>query len=176
AYARAVYGSSIDFSKVFISSFFGLNNRAFTVAIGVGRMAIQVMNCGTFFPAPNTLIHELAHVWQSQHSFNPKRYMTAAVLCQAAAAKANLSAASSDPSAAVHEDHPVDYPFSAYAFIPKTRLGLYGAEQMARACEKGDKGIRAYVSSVPANTVDPENEASLNLCTYADRRAKGVIT
>lgn len=174
--ARAVYGSSIDFSKVFISSVSGLNKRPFTVAIGVGSMAIQVMNCGTFFPTPSTLIHELAHVWQSQHSYNPKRYMTAAVLCQAAAVKANHSAASSDPSVVVHKDHPVDYPFSAYAFFPKVRLGLYGAEQMAQACEIGDKGIRAYVSSIPANTVDPENEASLNLCTYADRRSKGVLT
>lgn len=172
--AQAVYGNSIDFSRVFISNFSGLQSRPFTVAFPDHNQVVQIINCGTFSPSNATLIHELAHVWQSQHSADPKRFMQAAVDCQAAAVAANTAELFSDLSIRKHPDYPVNYPYSAYAYFPGMSLGQYGAEQMAQACELGEKKIRDYMRSVRANAVDPENEAALQYRTCQDRRLPGV--
>lgn len=174
AAAKAVYADSIDYTRVFISTLSGLQDRAFTVAFPDYNQVVQVMNCGTFSPDRATLIHELAHVWQSQHSADPKRFMQAAVDCQTAAVTANLAELFSDPSISLHSSYPVNHPYSAYAYFPGMSLGQYGAEQMAQACHLGEKNIRDYMKSVRANAVDPENEAALQLRTYQDRRLAGV--
>src|SRR5690606_20837991 len=151
---RSVFGSSIDFSRVFISDKAGLQNRPFVVAIpiefalstvlGIPVGFIQIMNCGTLTPSTRTLIHELTHVWQSQHHDDKTAFMANAVKSQGRALKENLASGSTDP----------DVPWSAYAFIPGSPFGEYGAEQNARRVEFADPPARAHVMGVGPHVHD----------------------
>jgi len=172
--ARGVFGSSIDFSRVFLSDKAGLQNRPFVIAIpidaatafvlGIPAGFIQVMNCGTLTPSTRTLIHELTHVWQSQHHDTKTAFMANAVASQGQAVAQNLSEGSAD----------TDSPFSAYAFVPGSAFGEYGAEQNARRVELGDAPARTHVNGVAQNVHDAQNSVSLNTARTQDRRAKGV--
>ena len=107
--ATGVFGSSIDFSTVYISDKSGAQNRAFTAAIpvpaalaaafGIGSGMVQVMNLGSRFAAPgrDLLIHELTHVWQSQHATSKVKFMANSLACQGAAIAANLAALADGP-------------------------------------------------------------------------------
>jgi len=86
--AKAVFGNSLDFSRIFISNKSGLQGRPFTAAFPDKNQIVQIMNCGTFTPSDRTLIHELTHVWQSQHHSEPFRFMANAVWTTADAATA----------------------------------------------------------------------------------------
>lgn len=175
AKAKTVYGNSIDFTKVFISDKAGLQNRAFTIAFKDNNQVVQIMNCGTFDPSDKLLIHELAHVWQSQHASDPYKFMKAAVDCQAGAVVANSAETFSDPDVLLHSEHPVNFPYSAYAYLPGLALSQYGAEQMAQACHRGEANIRKHMAGVPANSVDKDNETALGLTSFADRRMSGIV-
>jgi len=175
AKARAVYGDSLDFDRIFISNKAGLQNRAFTIAFPDKNQIVQIINCGTFTPSDGTLIHELAHVWQSQHHSDPFHFMVNAVDCQAGAVVANGAEVFSDPDVLLHKDHPVQFPFSAYAYMPGFGLSSYAAEQMANAIEHGDKTLVAHVKSIPKNAIDGDNIAALKLTQFSDRRLKGVV-
>ena len=175
AKAQAVYGNSLDFSRIFISNKAGLQGRAFTIAFKDENQVVQIMNCGTFNPSDKVLIHELAHVWQSQHAGDPYKFMKAAVDCQAGAVVANSAETFSDVDVILHSEHPVNFPFSAYAYLPGLPLAQYGAEQMAQACHRGEANIRKHMAGVAANTVDKDNETALGLTAFADRRMTGIV-
>jgi hypothetical protein len=160
--ARSVYGSSIDFSSVLISDKTGLGGRAFvlTIANPFGN-AVQIMNVGVA-PSRNTLIHELAHVWQSQHHSSSTRYMINAVESQALAEATNLLRGSKS--------------FSAYGYVPGRPFGEYASEQIAQQVMRGEAAIVAHVRSASARAVDPGNVASLSTARIEDTSMPGVKT
>jgi hypothetical protein len=171
ATATAVYATSINFSRVFISDKTGLGNRPFTVTFLRG----ELMNMGTFTPATNDLIHELAHVWQSQHSSDATLFMRSSVAAQAKAVAANGAAAALHPSVVRHRDFPENFPFSSYAYRPGAVFTSYGAEQIANQVEHGEAPIVAHVRGATTG-VDADNMTSLNSgASFDDRRAPGVI-
>lgn len=172
ATALPYYGSSLDFSRIYISDRSGISNRPFTISFYLG----EVMNMGTFTPTTTTLIHELAHCWQSQHSADETLFMRSSVGAQAAAVTANLAVAALRPSVTSHKDFPDNYPMSAYAYRPSAgrSFGSYGAEQIANAVEHGDATIVAHVKA--ASGVDGDNMTSLNFGeSFDDRRDPGVV-
>lgn len=172
--ASAVYGASLDFSTIYISNKKGLGNRPFTIAFNNGTEIVQIMNCGTFSPRRDTLIHELAHVWQSQHHSNKFRYMVNAVDSQAGAIVASTAAAVSDPFVALNKNFPTFYPFDAYAYHPGLPFSSMAAEQMAKAIENGEGAIVAHVKGVTKNMVDPSLVTALSRTGFADHRLPGV--
>ena len=174
--AKNTYGGSLDFSRIFITDRKGAGGRPFTIAVTTPVTGtIQVMNCGTFTPDQDTLIHELAHVWQSQHHSSPTQFITNAVSSQAAAVAANGLEVSLDRSVAANADFPVHFPFSAYVFTPGKTFGEYAAEQIANAVEHGDGAIIAHVRSVGVGVVDGANVTSLATSRIGDRRTPGVV-
>ena len=175
--ARGVYGFSLDYSRIFISNQIGLEGRAFTVVVPATLVspAVQIMNCGTFEPHPITLIHELAHVWQSQHHWDPAKYLWNAVESQGAAVAMNEAEGFIDNTLKSNSDFPVKYPFSAYAFIPGKPFGEYAAEQIAKAVELGVGDIVSHVKSVGIGKVDGPNVNSLITLRVGDRRISGTI-
>ncbi len=175
--ARGVYGSSLDFSRIFISDQTGVGGRPFTVAIPATLLSptVQIINCGTFTPDTATLIHELAHVWQSQHHSSPTQYMTNAVSSQAMAVAANGAEAIIDRTITSNADFPVHFPFSAYAFVPGKPFGEYAAEQIANAVEHGVSAIVSHVKSVGMGAVDGDNQTSLATTRIGDQRAPGAV-
>lgn len=173
--AKAVYGNSLDFSRIFVSNKTGLGGRPFTCAFPEENQIVQIMNCGTFTPKDRLLIHELAHVWQSQHHSDQFQFMSNAVQSQGRAVSANTAETFSDPDVLLHHQHPVQFPFSAYAYVPGFGLASYAAEQMANAIEHGDKKLVAHVQGVAMNTVDADNVAALKRTLISDRRVKGVV-
>jgi peptidoglycan hydrolase-like protein with peptidoglycan-binding domain len=173
--AKTVYGNSLDFSRIFISNKSGLGGRAFTVAFKDSNEVVQIINCGKFDPSDRLLIHELAHVWQSQHHSDPFQFMKSAVDCQAGALTVNAAEVFSDPDVLLHSEHPVNFPFSAYAYLPGLSLASYGAEQMAQACHKGEAAVRAHMKGVAMNALDPDNVKAMKLTAFADRRMTGIV-
>ena len=187
--ATGVFGSSIDFSTVFISDKSGAQNRAFTAAIpvpaalaasfGIGSGMVQVMNLGSRFAAPgrDLLIHELTHVWQSQHATSKVKFMANSLACQGAAIAANLAAvadalADFDLAKAKairsNADFPGFYPFSAYAHIRGKPFNAYAAEQIANQVEHGVGPIVAHVAGVATGAIDPDNDKSLTNDTNSE--------
>lgn len=174
--ARNTYGASLDFPRIFISDQKGAGGRPFTIALSIPVTGtIQIMNCGTFSPDEPTLIHELAHVWQSQHHSSATQFVANAVSSQAAAVAANGVEVSIDRSVTANADFPVHFPFSAYVFTPGKSFGEYAAEQIANAIEHGDGAIIAHVKSVGVGVVDGANITSLATTRIGDRRTPGVV-
>lgn len=77
AFARVVYGDTIDFGPVRITNLSGFGTRPFTVPTIDGTILVNLGNAADSpltavfpsYPRPGQLlIHELAHVWQYQHS------------------------------------------------------------------------------------------------------------
>ena len=97
-----------------------------------------------------------------------------AVKCQGKAVANNTAETFVDPDVLLHKDHPVQFPFSAYAYKPGLRLGEYAAEQMANAVEHGEAGVVSHVKSVAMNVTDGGNVTALNLTTVGDRRQSGM--
>lgn len=173
AEARSVYGSSLEFSRIIITDGLGCGRRPFTVAFPVGSDWWVALNQGSVAsfatrPRADTLIHELAHAWQSQHhGSDPTAFMRNSMINQAAAAA--LSAIGQEAS--------------AYAYIPGKPFAEYGAEQIAEQVEDSYNGtgsptpaISRHVRSVAAGVADPDNEASLSVSTAFERRSTtGVI-
>ena len=183
AVVTPVYGSSLDFSTIYTTTLLGAGNRPFTVAAPdpTNGGFVQVMNLGAT-PSTPDLIHELMHCWQSQHASNPLAFIAAALGCQATAVARSGLASVLDPAVKTHTDsagnidYPIQYPYSAYAYLPGSDLDSYGAEQAANAVEHGDTTVCATVKAAAANTVIGKNSTSLGLLTAAgDRRVSGMI-
>src|SRR5437660_3886635 len=161
AIMKSVYGASIDSSTVFMSDKTGAGGRPFTIAtpntiLGPSR---QVMNLGTS-PSHDTIIHELAHVWQSQHASDATRYMLNSVESQALAEASNRLLKVTT--------------FSAYAYRPGLKFSEYGAEQIAEQVENGEAAIVTHVKSIAPGKVDPENDTGLKTPRIEDTSAAGV--
>ncbi len=179
--ARGVFSSSIDFGTVFISDKSGAQNRPFTVAIPVPAALsatfgvsgiVQVMNLGASAAAPsrNLLIHELTHVWQSQHGTNKAAFMANSVACQGVAVAANLAEVANAVSSfdlakanaiRSHADFPEAFPFSAYAHVRGKPFNTYAAEQLANQVEHGVAAIVSHVAGVAAGAVDADNDTAM---------------
>jgi hypothetical protein len=177
-----VFGSSIDFSTVWISTRTGAQNRPFTATASISTslhgplLRATVMHLGSSVKI-DTLIHELAHVWQAQHHSNPEQYMLTCLSNQATAEKMNVEAGMKAPSVRGNAGYPQDYPHSAYAYKTDTSIPFtnYGGEQIAQMVERGVKRIVDVVKFAPKNSVNADNVASLaNLLATADRSASGV--
>ncbi|MCA9190557.1 MAG: peptidoglycan-binding protein [Planctomycetales bacterium] len=168
------FGSSIDYSTVFISDKTGAQGRPFTVAFPDNNQTVQIINAGSFNPKDRTLIHEMMHVWQSQHHADKYAFMSAAVKCQAAAAAANAKEAFVDVDVMLHHEWPVQYPFSAYAYSTGGDLDTYGAEQAANAVEHGNSTVCMTVKAASINSISTKNTSSLKLTQYGDRRTPKI--
>lgn len=165
AIGKSVYGASIDSSTVYLSDKTGLDNRAFTLAIPATALtaAQQIMNVGPPKPGPtyhDTIVHELAHVWQSQHATSPTQYMVNAVESQGLAEAANrlLKVKS----------------YSAYGYRPGKKFNEYAAEQIAEQCENGETAIIAHMVSIAPGKVDPDNDVGLSTARLEDTSLPGV--
>jgi hypothetical protein len=182
--ARARYAASLDYSRIYYTDIAGQSDRAFTVAAPVSVVPsipglpsgghIQVINLGPS-PKPSTVIHELCHVWQSQHHSVPEQYMANCVACQKRAEATNTVLGKFDSTLAANRDFPSDYPYSAYGYVPGGKLADYGGEQVAQMVENGEAAIVAHVTSKPPG-VDADNERSLRLLhvVVQDMRAHGA--
>jgi peptidoglycan hydrolase-like protein with peptidoglycan-binding domain len=203
--AMTVYGGSLDFTKILISDGLGFQGRGFTVAVPLTSGSHVVMNMGDVSPwhtkpRSNTLIHELAHAWQSQHhGSDPRAFMENSVLCQARAladlpiAKAAAAAAATEAAvrrgvfdprrlAAIAQAAAAGEEVSAYAYIPGRAFAGYAAEQVAQQVEDGYAGtgrptpvILTTIRSVAANVRSADNEASLRVISFHRRSARGVV-
>ncbi|MEJ7680536.1 MAG: hypothetical protein WKG06_22325 [Segetibacter sp.] len=81
AFAKEVFGDSLDFERIRITNLVGLDNRAFTVPTVDNHILLNIGVSNAMFDAPATtaipntqmsvpgqlLIHELTHAWQIQH-------------------------------------------------------------------------------------------------------------
>jgi hypothetical protein len=160
---RPYYGSSIDYSRVFMTNQTGVNGRAFVLTVwqpGTSRdQAVIYVNIGTSY-SDHTLIHEFGHVWQAQHHSNPLAYMGNALLCQGAAEARNLLPGSSG--------------YSAYAYKPGLAFSSYGAEQMAQMVANGEADIIRHVRGIVMNTIDPDLLPDPKKICIEDQTAPGV--
>lgn len=146
-----VYGSSLDLTRIFISDGLGWNGRPFTVALEAKELGwIVVLNLGSFVSwneppeRAATLVHELAHAWQSQHHAEKDRFMSMALQCQGRA-QASAPHFNSDAAywyePAVVPSRPSPRPF-----------GEYGTEQIAQMVEhhyiktRGGTGARGHLN------------------------------
>lgn len=185
--AKEIYGDSLEYSTIFLSNQLGLKNAPFTLCLrrrdlffdlvpGVppDAKSITILNVGGFAPSDDVFIHELAHVWQSQHHPDPRQYMLNSVKSQGTAIVQNKLHGLVDSSLRTHDDFPEHFPFSAYAYLPGKPFGDYAAEQIANSIELGEVAIRAHVKAVAKGAVDPDNVRSLSVERTDDRRKKRV--
>jgi peptidoglycan hydrolase-like protein with peptidoglycan-binding domain len=203
--AMKVYSGSLDFTKILISDGLGFQGRPFTVAAPLASGSHVVMNLGDLGswetrPRSNTLIHELAHAWQSQHhGSDPAAFMKNSVLCQARAladlpiAKAEAAAAASaaavsrgvlDPRtlASIAQKAADAEDVSPYAYIPGKTFGDYAAEQIAQQVEDAYRGggrptpgVLPVIRSVSANVRSRNNETSLGVTSFHRKSEAGVV-
>ncbi len=156
AQARSVYGNSIDYAVVVVTGATGINRRPFTSVLPRGAVA---MNLGTgAFQEPGThrdvLIHELAHVWQSQHHRVRAQFMLNSVLSQTGAAARGAS---------------------AYCYVPGREFGAYAAEQIAQQAQHGVASITAHMRAVFPGVPDVANAASLASPRWERRDTPDVV-
>jgi hypothetical protein len=149
------YGASIDYSLVLLSNATGVSGRPFTTIGPLGTVIINVGPAAYASPAsnPKLLIHEMAHVWQSQHHPTREQFMVNSVASQAAA-----GIAGGDP----------------YCYIPGKPFGSYAAEQIAESVENGEPAIISHIAGVAAGALDLQNIVSLSLPRWEKRGAPGV--
>jgi hypothetical protein len=189
---QPVFGTSIDYTRVYYSTLSGAKNRAFVTAYPIPNLAsitglgtptyIQVMHLGKNTLDPPTLIHEMTHVWQSQHHSLPTAFMANAVSCQATALAKNVALGQIDSSITKDPYYPASYPYTAYGWLPGTAtapksFGDYGAEQIAQMVQKAEMSpdVRKHVKSVAALALDADNTKSLkNNSSVEDLRDANV--
>lgn len=174
--AKTAFKKSLDYSRIFMSDASGAENRPFTVSVSLKSVGpIVIMNVGTLVPSDDVLLHELVHAWQSQHHSDPTKFMRHCLECQAEAVKVNLALLYFDLGLRHHDEFPMQYPFSAYAFHSSAQHSDYGGEQMAQAFELDHGTVRSFVSGVGPGP-DAVNIASLADTDgkIADRRDPNV--
>lgn len=185
ATATSVYGSSLDLDRIFYSTATGAQGRAFTAAVPIPLGVtipglpltgyIQIINIGSS-PTTDTVIHELGHVWQSQHHATPLQFIANCLACQAKAVALNAAVALFDSTVKSHAGYPENYPYSAYAYERGNSFGDYGGEQIAQQIEKNEAAIRTKVKGVSAGAADSDNTTSLKVSNVkvCDRRLPTV--
>jgi hypothetical protein len=172
ATASSVFGSSLDLRAVFLSDFTGVENRPFTIpfdlpieiAALLDLSTVYFINCGSLNPSKRVLIHELTHVWQSQHHRDHGQYLVNSLASQAQAKAFNLAVGSSETL----------FPFSPYAYIPGKAFSEYAAEQIAKQVEKGVAPIVAHIANVAVGARDTDNEIGLATERCENKTKAGV--
>jgi hypothetical protein len=204
AYAKGIYGNSLAYDDIYVSDGVGASNRPFTLALPYSGGWIVVLNLGpSLFSKPgsdkSTLIHELAHAWQSQHHADPSQFMMNCVKSQAAAAAATTA---SRPMVQVGLEiispalpYAFGGPASAYAYVPGQPFGNYGGEQIAQQVEdfffpprlaapphvmspsaKAKlMSVRSHMIALPPGKSDPENVRGLNSIHFAYKAEPNVV-
>lgn len=159
------FGTSIDPSNVMVTNGLGASGRAFVLFVPrkfvVGGPALPRQQEGMLMvnwgdnPTDNTVIHELTHVWQSQHATTQSQYMVNAVKSQGLAS---------------------DNGGSAYAWqdSPRRLFKEYAAEQIARQVECGVSIIITKIKGVTAWAIDADNDTSLATPRWEDPNRAGV--
>lgn len=203
SFAMGTYAGSLDFTKILIADGLGAEGRPFTVAVptSVGWHVVMLLgDISRRWVGSGTLIHELAHAWQSQHhGSDPTAYMKNSVECQvkaladipiakaaAAAAAVEMAIASGvfDPrtlasigSAAAGRESS-----SSYAYVPGKSFGAYAAEQIAQQVEdsfnrtgRPTPGVLSVMRSVSANVPSADNRASLSVISFHRKSTPGVV-
>jgi outer membrane protein OmpA-like peptidoglycan-associated protein len=148
--ACKIYHRSLDFSRILIANGVGFSGREFTIAQSFSGTPYVILMVGSGF-SDGTLIHELAHAWQSQHhGSNPKAVMFNSIACQIAAFKdiPNAKAAAAgavylrrglnlyDPKTiALAAEAFANETVSAYDYVPGKPFEQYAAEQIAQQVE-----------------------------------------
>jgi hypothetical protein len=182
AVATPVFAKSVDFTLVFLSDFKGASGRAFTLAFG----PFAVINCGTFTPSNDKLIHELVHVWQSQHHVSTTAFIGNSLASQALAVSENEALALLDPTLKVHPKFPSQFPRSPYACFTGRPFSEYAAEQIAKQVERNflaSAGSPIAVATDPivahiratAKGSDADNVTGLKTARTEDKRTTGVL-
>jgi hypothetical protein len=110
------------------------------------------------------MIHEMTHVWQSQHHPDPTLFMTIAVANQAKAEAAQAAASAIG----------LKTKYSAYAYVPGRRFGSYGAEQIAQQVEEGEAPIISDVNSAVGALVGNIDSRKTGLGGFEDLLKPGV--
>jgi hypothetical protein len=159
--AKRVYGASLDYSEILVSDGGGAAGSAVTTAVPTTPMCV-VLNVGGSFStgvSSNLLVHELGHVWQSQHHNDRFAFMSNSVGSQVKAKALRQC---------------------AYCYIPGKAFGEYAAEQAAEQAEdefkKGLTGpMITHMAAQSPHTHDPSNEAGLNTFRHEKRGAPGVL-
>lgn len=203
SFAMGTYAGSLDFTKILIADGLGAGRLPFTVAVptSVGWHVVMLLgDISRSWVGNGTLIHELAHAWQSQHhGSDPTVYMKNSVECQmkaladipiakAAAAAADVEIAIArgvfDPrtlagigSAAAGRESS-----SSYAYVPGKSFGAYAAEQIAQQVEdsfshtgRPTPAVLSVIRSVSANVPSADNRASLNVISFHRKSTPGVV-
>ena len=171
--AMTEYRGSLDFTKILITDGLGYGGTNFTVAMQLSTGWHVAMNMGSlrcWAPAPysTTLVHELAHAWQSQHhGTDPRAFMVNSVKCQAKATA--LSKATGKA-------------YDAYAYVPGKAFGDYGSEQIAQQVQHHFTGrgrptpaVVATIQAATPNSPVAANAASLTVVAALELGAPGVI-
>lgn len=152
--AKSVYGGSLNYDDIYVSSLSGTDNRPFTIAVQVSGRWVVVLNLGRLYENPgadpSTLVHELAHAWQSQHHSNPQRFMINSVESQALESVSEAANSTTGRIVGVVVGAPPVIPAGAgsYAYVPGKPFGTYGAEQIAQQVEDFFFGRPGFDASV----------------------------
>ena len=172
--AMTEYRGSLDFTKILITDGLGFAGAKFTVAVQLSTGWHVAMNMGSlrcWAPAPfsASLIHELAHAWQSQHhATDPTAFMANSVKCQAKGIALSKVTGKT---------------YSAYAYVPGKAFGDYGSEQIAQQVQHHFTGRGSPTPVVPStiqaatpNAPVAANAASLTVVAALELGAPGVIS
>jgi hypothetical protein len=172
---RSTFDRSIDCSRVFVSNLLVARRWACTVGIDSATPhdtpqrdhseTCQLMNPGPH-PAEDTVVHEMAHVWQYQHCPYPALIVNNCLTCRYFAVRKNLSEVTNDPRIVFHPDFPHDYPYSAFAYIPGAGLKCT-AEQHAQDVQTGDDSVIGIIQASRIGTIFPP---VFNSVMVGDRR------
>jgi hypothetical protein len=202
--AKTIYGESLDYGRIYVSDGLGGDGRPVTIAIPFDSSWIVIMNIGSWAfnnPAVGaetraTLIHELAHAWQSQHHSDPAQFMINCSKSQLAAAAATVAAEANRLARKYNFgiQLPDFGPADAYSYVPGNSFGDYGGEQTAQQVEDHfsppslpdgrtltarEAGliarIPAFMKAAGKNAVVAENVRSLGSVKYAHKNFSGVI-
>ena len=172
--ARLIYGDSLDFSRIFITDAVGAQDRPVTVAFEAGGcgwvVALNLGDANSWHDRPraDTLIHELAHAWQSQHHGDKRAYMVNSINSQA---MAFASEGATD---------------AAYWYVPGKPFGDYGAEQIAYQAERFYAGgmppamkeaavVTTIKAATPVYVISADNQVSLSRARFGVSGTPGLV-
>jgi hypothetical protein len=197
--AKNVYGYSLTYDDIYVSDAVGFDNRPFTIALPLLNRWIVVLNLGSGpFNTPNlkpsTLIHELAHAWQSQHHPDAWKFMANSMESQAAASVASHTlGVATNPwitgTILLGGGGADDVDADAYSYVPGLLFGDYGAEQAAQQVEDYNfppstlsstartqiKAIMDHMRSVPPSVNDAENVRGLDSPKFVFKDTPDVV-
>jgi hypothetical protein len=184
AFARLWYSNSLVYEDIYVSEAEGVGGRSFTIALPWHKGWIVVLNLGPKGfndPAASnkaTLVHELAHAWQSQHHPDPWAFMINSWKCHREAAEATVRSVMNRLRRAAGPVKNLGYgarfsEASPYAWAPGKRFSDYGSEQIAQQVQdswfppggvapRTNGAIVWHMRTAPPGKLDPANIRSLS--------------